>query len=103
MADDLENSVSADLPDVSADEAKDNGGDEKTEKGEYCIVFDLRQVPKIVEKPQADISLEAQLVEAMLKSDCGLRDASRALIEEGSKKNAVYAASLRLKKLFEEE
>ncbi len=33
MADDLENSVSADLPDVSADEAKDNGGDEKTEKG----------------------------------------------------------------------
>ncbi|MBQ7520420.1 MAG: hypothetical protein IJU12_08875, partial [Clostridia bacterium] len=75
----------------------------KTEKGEYCIVFDLRQVPKIVEKPQADISLEAQLVEAMLKSDCSLRDASKALIEAGNKKNAVYAASLRLKELFEEE
>ena len=76
---------------------------EKTEKGEYCIVFDLRRVPKREETVQADISLEARLVEAMVTGDCSLRDASKALIEAGNKKNAVYAASLRLKKLFEEE
>ena len=76
---------------------------EKTEKGEYCIVFDLRKVPKKEKAVQADIRMEAQLVETMLAGDCSLRDASKALVEAGNKKNAVYAASLRLKKLFEEE
>ena len=42
-------------------------------------------------------------METMLSRDCSLREASKALMEAGNKKNAVYAASLRLKKLFEEE
>ena len=76
---------------------------EKTEKGEYCIVMDFRQVPRQEAKPVADISLEAKLVDAMLNGGLTLRDAGRALVEAGEKKNAVYAASLRLKKLFAEE
>jgi len=76
---------------------------DKTEKGEYCIVLDFRAVPKQEEKPAADISLEARLVDRMLSAEETLRDAGKALVEAGEKKNAVYAASLRLKKLFEEE
>jgi len=75
---------------------------EKTEKGEYCIVLDFRQVPKQDTRAQADVSLEARLVDLMLSQDLSLRDAGKALTAEGAKKNAVYAASLRLKKLFEE-
>lgn len=76
---------------------------EKTEKGEYCIVLDFRKVPRKEEAPRADISLEARLTEIMLSASCSLRDAGKRLIAEGEKKNAVYAASLRLKKLFEAE
>ena len=76
---------------------------EKTEKGEYCIVMDFRGVPKPEEKPAADVSIEAQLVDIMLSEGVSLRDASRALIDAGNKKNAVYAASIRLKNLFSEE
>ena len=39
----------------------------------------------------------------MLNGGLTLRDAGRTLVEAGDKKNAVYAASLRLKKLFAEE
>ena len=77
---------------------------EKTEKGEYCMVLDFTAVPKQTPAaPAAEISLEARLVAAMLAGDCSLRDAGKALVEGGEKKNAVYAASLRLKKLFQEE
>ena len=76
---------------------------DKTEKGEYCIVMDFRQVSKAEPKAEADVSLEARLVDLMVNNDLSLRDASKVLTEAGSKKNAVYAASLRLKKLFEDE
>ena len=75
----------------------------KAEKGEYCLVLDLHGVPA----PQpdaapADVSLEAQLVETMLKG-ADLRAAQTALTEHGAKKNAVKAAALRLKKLLTED
>lgn len=75
----------------------------KAEKGEYCLVLDFHQValPK-EETPAADISLEAKLTELML-AGLDLRAAQSALTEAGAKKNAVKAAALRLKKLFEEE
>ena len=76
---------------------------EKTEKGEYCIVLDFRNVPKREDKPVTDVCLEAQLVDIMLSGGMSMRDASKALMDAGNKKNAVYAASLRLKKLFEEQ
>lgn len=75
---------------------------EKTEKGEYCIVIDFHKV-KREEETEEPLTLEAQLIDLMLKNDIDLRDASRLLTDKGAKKNAVYAAGLRLKDLFSEE
>ncbi len=74
----------------------------KAEKGEYCLVMDLHDVPS--PEPQAasaDISLEAQLVERMLAGS-DLREAQAELADAGARKNAVKAAALRLKKLLTE-
>ncbi|MBQ2952558.1 MAG: 16S rRNA (cytidine(1402)-2'-O)-methyltransferase [Clostridia bacterium] len=74
----------------------------KTEKGEYCLVLDFHDVVLPEEKaPAAEVSLEAQLVEAMLKDGLDLRDAQSELMLQGAKKNAVKQAALRLKKLFD--
>ncbi len=75
----------------------------KAEKGEYCLVLDLHDVPP-QETAQAapEASLESRLVERMLAGETA-RQAQAALTEAGEKKNAVKAAALRLKKLFEQE
>lgn len=75
----------------------------KAEKGEYCLVLDFSSVvlPE-TPAPLAEVSLEAQLTELMLQG-LSLRDAQKALVLQGVKKNAVKAAGLRLKKLFWEE
>lgn len=75
----------------------------KTEKGEYCIVVDFRAVPRAEKKEKSTLCLEARLLDKLLSQDMDMRAASRALMEEGEKKNAVYAASLRLKKLLNED
>jgi 16S rRNA (cytidine1402-2'-O)-methyltransferase len=72
--------------------------DEKTEKGEYCVVMDLHGVPEEKEeKPAAEISVEARLAEEISRG-MTLREAQELLIEKGEKKNAVKQAALRLKK-----
>ena len=76
----------------------------KAEKGEYCAVLDLHAVPvpEAESGKQADISLEARLVECM----CGglsLRESQEKLTAAGEKKNAVKQAALRLKRLFANE
>lgn len=68
----------------------------KTEKGEYCIVIDFRAVPREEPKAASPLCLEARLLDLVL-SGMPLRDAGRRLMDEGEKKNAVYAATLRLK------
>lgn len=74
---------------------------EKSEKGEYCIVLDLRAVA-LPEPPKAvDASLEARLFDHLIRG-VPLRDAQRALIDAGEKKNAVYAAALRVKSLVKD-
>ena len=75
---------------------------EKTEKGEYCVVLDLHNVslPE-PETEAAEWPLEAKLVEEM-KRGSTLREAQDKLIQKGEKKNAVKQAALTLKKLFEE-
>ena len=75
---------------------------EKSEKGEYCVVLDLRQeeIPKTEEKSSA--SLEARLFEKMLDG-LSVRDAVNALIAEGEKKNPVYAASLKVKEFLKNQ
>lgn len=74
---------------------------EKTEKGEYCVVLDLHGVTLPEEETEtAEWPLEAKLVEAM-KQGMSLREAQEALTAAGEKKNAVKQAALTLKKLFE--
>ena len=74
---------------------------EKTEKGEYCVVIDLHRVPAPEkEQPTAEISAEAKLVE-MMKQGMTLREAQDALVGRGEKKNAVKQAAIALKKMFE--
>ena len=74
---------------------------EKSEKGEYCVVADLRGVHLPQAQPAAQASLEARLFERMLQG-ASLRDAMAQLTAAGEKKNAVYAASLRIKAFLEE-
>lgn len=80
-------------------ELKDNP---RTEKGEYCLVLDLRDVPEkqTAEEPAGAVSIEAKLVEKMIREGLTLRDAQNELILAGEKKNAVKQAALNLKKLF---
>lgn len=73
---------------------------EKSEKGEYCIVADLRQAELPREQPPVQASLEARLFDLLLRG-ASLRDAVRTLTDQGEKKNAVYAASLRLKEFMD--
>ncbi len=75
---------------------------DKTEKGEYCIVIDFRAVPREEPKAESTLCLEARLLDLLLQG-VDMRDASRRLVEEGEKKNAVYAAALRLKGMLREE
>lgn len=75
---------------------------EKTEKGEYCIVIDFRAVPKREKTEKPAVCLEARLLDKML-SGMDLRDAAKAIMEEGEKKNAVYAARLRLQDMLLDE
>ena len=74
--------------------------DEKSEKGEYCVVADLRNVTLPEEKPVVQASLEARIFDLVLNG-ASLRAAVEALVEQGEKKNAVKAASLRVKDWLE--
>ena len=75
---------------------------EKTEKGEYCVVLDLHDIPRELPKEQqSPLSMEARLVETM-KEGMSLRDAQNELILQGEKKNAVKHAALALKSMFSE-
>ena len=78
-------------------------GNEKTEKGEYCVVLDLHAVPAPEkETPEAVLSVEAKLIETM-KRGMTLREAQEALTAAGEKKNAVKQAAITLKKLMNQE
>ena len=78
-------------------------GNEKTEKGEYCVVLDLHGVPEPGKKaPEAVLSMEAKLIETM-KRGMTLREAQEALTAAGEKKNAVKQAAITLKKLMNQE
>ena len=86
-------------PDVILAALKAN---EKTEKGEYCVVLDLHKREKQERRESAPVlSIEARLVESM-KKGMTLREAQDELIQQGEKKNAVKQAALLLKKLFSE-
>ena len=72
---------------------------EKSEKGEYCLVADLRRVSLPEAAPAAACSLEARLVDLLLAGR-EMRQAVAELTAQGETKHAVYAASLRVKALM---
>ena len=77
-------------------------GNDKTEKGEYCVVLDLHGIPRPEkEQPETGLSIEAKLIETM-KTGMTLREAQEALTAAGEKKNAVKQAAITLKKLMAE-
>lgn len=77
------------------------------EKGEYamCVYYE----PETVEKEENPLSLEAMLVDVMLKKQCSLKDAISLLATDASvsptgeipaPKKEIYQASLNLKNSF---
>lgn len=72
---------------------------EKAALGEYVVLLDLSGLQATEPISERPLSLEALLVECMLQGE-SLRDAMAALQQGGHKKNAVYAASLRVKGLL---
>jgi len=70
----------------------------KAEKGEYCLVLAWGDgdPPEPLEKPGMEPSLEARMFDGLIRG-LSLRKSMDELIGLGEKKNAVYAASLRLK------
>jgi len=70
----------------------------KAEKGEYCLVFRWQQQPA-QEQQNTALSLEALLFDGLVHG-LSLRDGMEKLIAQGQRKNAVYAASLRVKELL---
>ena len=74
--------------------------DSNIEKGEYAIVL---QKNNIVEEVKETISLEAKIVDEMVKNNCTIKDAIELINNKDSniKKNDLKEASLNLKKLFD--
>ena len=74
--------------------------DSNIEKGEYAIVL---QKNNIVEEVKETISLEAKIVDEMVKNNCTIKDAIELINNKdiNIKKNDLKEASLNLKKLFD--
>ena len=73
----------------------------KAEKGEYCLVFEWAQedIPA-PQAPPSELSLEARLFDGLVRG-LSLRQSMEEVVAQGERKNAVYAASLRVKQLME--
>ena len=72
---------------------------EKAEKGEYVLVLDLFGLEGHKEETREEFALEARLLHWLMAGD-DMRSACARLTEAGERKNAVYAASLRLKEML---
>lgn len=75
---------------------------EKSEKGEYCIVMDLRNVKKEEPKTENSSMTPEELLFRKLLNGHSMREAMKEMQEEGEKKNRVYAASLKVKSILQE-
>lgn len=74
--------------------------DEGLLRGEFALVLEVPETETDQAETAPDLSLEARIMDLMAKGH-SFRDAKAALITNGHKKNAVYAAGLNLKKLAE--
>ncbi|MFH1879608.1 MAG: 16S rRNA (cytidine(1402)-2'-O)-methyltransferase [Bacillota bacterium] len=70
----------------------------KAEKGEYCLVLKWQEQPATAQET-AELSLEAMLFDGIVNG-LSMRDSMEKLVAQGQRKNAVYAASLRVKELL---
>lgn len=68
------------------------------EKGEYCVVADIRAVPA-PEKPDAGQTAAHALLDALLNGQ-SMPDAARAAQESGFRRNEVYKARLAIEALI---
>jgi len=75
--------------------------DPKIEKGEYVVVLEKEDNKK--EDIELEYSLEAMLVDIIVKENCRLKEAIKILNNTNKelKKNNIYEASLNLKKIIE--
>ena len=75
----------------------------KANKGEYCLVFLWAQEDIPTQQGAASaLSQEARLFDGLM-AGLSLRESMEKLIGEGERKNAVYAASLRVKEKLRED
>ena len=75
---------------------------DKAEKGEYVLVLDLFGLEGVKEAAREELALEARLLHWLLEGD-DMRSACARLTHAGERKNAVYAASLKLKDMMRED
>lgn len=75
---------------------------DKAEKGEYVLVLDLFGLEGVKEAAREELALEARLFHWLLAGD-DMRSACARLTLAGERKNAVYAASLKLKDMMRED
>ncbi len=74
--------------------------DSNIEKGEYAIVLQKKENDEV--NSEEDISLEALIIDCMVKNNLSVKDAIKKITEENKniRKNDLYEASLRLKNLI---
>ena len=77
--------------------------DSNVERGEYAIVLNKYENEKKIDQKEDDLSIEALLIDIMVKNKIGSKDAIGVLNSNCEKysKNDIYDASLRLKKMFQ--
>lgn len=77
--------------------------DSNVERGEYAIVLNKYENEKKIDQKEDDLSIEALLIDIMVKNKIGLKDAIGVLNSNCEKysKNDIYDASLTLKKMFQ--
>ena len=75
--------------------------DPNIEKGEYVIILEKNEMTQDV-KEEFSFTLEAMLVDTMVKEKCSIKSAIKIICEKNKniKKNDLYSASLNLKSII---
>jgi len=74
-----------------------------SDKGEYCVVLDMKNVPPVQEAPSLNQELSPdQLLYGFISQGKSLQEACSCLKEAGLKRNDIYRAKLRLTELARE-
>ena len=75
--------------------------DEKIEKGEYVVILQKEKKIYNEQKEEKLLSIEALLIDIIVKNNCTLKEAINLLQNNRKiKKKYIYSASLNLKKIF---